>query len=71
MNDLIFENIVLFSDIDGTLCTYDKKIPKRNLDAINRFKLLGGKFSICTGRSALSLRRAVGCVHSQFPRHYF
>lgn len=46
MNDLIFENIVLFSDIDGTLCTYDKNIPKRNLDAINRFKFLGGKFSI-------------------------
>ena len=71
MNDLIFENIVLFSDIDGTLCTYDKKIPKRNLDAINRFKLLGGKFSICTGRSALSLRRAVDVSILNFPAIIF
>ena len=71
MNDLIFENTLLFSDIDGTLCTYDKKIPKRNLDAINRFKLLGGRFSVCTGRSALSLRRAVDVSVLNFPAIIF
>ena len=59
MDNLIFKDIILFSDIDGTLCTYDKKIPEKNLAAIERFKALGGRFSVCTGRSALSLRRAV------------
>lgn len=71
MNDLIFENIILFTDIDGTLCTYDKKIPKRNLEAIQRFKKLGGKFSVCTGRSALSLRRAVDVSLFNFPAIIF
>lgn len=71
MNDLIFENIVLFSDIDGTLCTYDKKIPKRNLDARNRFKLLAESFPSGTGRSALSLRRAVDVSILNFPAIIF
>ena len=71
MNDLIFKDIVLFSDIDGTLCTYDKTIPKNNLKAINRFKSLGGRFSICTGRSALSLRKAVDVTILNFPAIIF
>ena len=71
MDNLIFKDIILFSDIDGTLCTYDKKIPAKNLAAIERFKALGGRFSVCTGRSALSLRRAVDVSIFNFPAIIF
>lgn len=71
MDNLIFKDIILFSDIDGTLCTYDKKIPEKNLAAIERFKALGGRFSVCTGRSALSLRRAVDVSIFNFPAIIF
>ena len=71
MDNLIFKDIILFSDIDGTLCTYDKKIPAKNLAAIERFKALGGRFSVCTGRSALSLRRAVDVSVFNFPAIIF
>lgn len=53
------DNILLLSDIDGTLLTYDSVIPKKNLEAIAYFKSLGGKFALATGRSVESARRAV------------
>lgn len=68
---MIFENCVLFSDIDGTLITYDKKIPERNLAAIQNFQDEGGLFTICTGRSAESLRRAFDVELLNFPAIIF
>lgn len=42
---------VLFSDMDGTLLTNDKKISAENFDAIRRYTEAGGRFGIATGRS--------------------
>lgn len=53
------KDILLVSDLDGTLIGKDFIIPERNKQAIARFKQLGGHFSIATGRSAESGRRYI------------
>lgn len=50
MSHNIFKNVLLVSDIDGTL-SYDKFIPERNIQAIHRFIQKGGNFVIATGRN--------------------
>ncbi len=45
-----FENVILFSDIDGTLTNDDGVISKENLEAIEYFTSGGGKFIISSGR---------------------
>lgn len=44
-------NYIIISDVDGTLLPTNKPIPKRNIDALNRFVANGGRFGIATGRS--------------------
>lgn len=44
-----FKNILLCSDLDGTL-TYDGVIPENNISAIKHFIDEGGKFCVSTGR---------------------
>ena len=41
----------LFSDMDGTLLSDDKKVSQENLAAIRLFVKAGGRFSVATGRS--------------------
>lgn len=41
---------VIFSDLDSTLLTDDKKICQRNIEAINAANKKGIKFVFCTGR---------------------
>lgn len=41
--------LVVF-DMDGTLLNSEKKIPKQNIDAINKLRKKGIKYSFCTGR---------------------
>lgn len=48
--NLLFKGTLLVTDLDGTLITTKKEIPKRNVEAINRFKEEGGLFSFATGR---------------------
>ncbi len=71
MHNNIFKDTILFSDIDGTLMTYKKELPKRNLEAIKHFQQGGGKFTICTGRSVESLRRAIDVSILNFPAIVF
>lgn len=50
----MFESIsevVLMSDMDGTLLTSDKKITEKDRQAIERFVSMGGKFTVSTGRT--------------------
>ncbi len=54
-NDKIFEGLLLVSDIDGTL-TELTEIPRRNLEAIQRFVRMGGTFTLCTGRPKCALK---------------
>ena len=51
-----FEKILLIADIDGTLVTDDKQIPKRNKTAIREFTENGGIFTIATGRGVTLAR---------------
>ena len=53
---MIFSDIYLFSDIDGTLGIENEGIPKRNTSAISRFVENGGNFSLCTGRMAVDIK---------------
>lgn len=43
--------MILISDMDGTLINPDLRIPQRNLDAIARFTRKGGRFTVASGRS--------------------
>ena len=46
---------MVVSDFDGTL-SYDNKISKNNLNAINDFISKGGIFTICTGRATCGIK---------------
>lgn len=45
-----FENIIICTDLDGTLLRGDKTISEENLDAIAHFQREGGYFTFITGR---------------------
>ena len=45
-----FSNIVLITDLDGTLLPHSKIVSPKDLNAIRRFKDNGGIFTIATGR---------------------
>ena len=45
-----FENVIIMTDIDGTLVTDEKKILPKDMEAINRFRAGGGVFTLATGR---------------------
>ncbi|MFI3312966.1 MAG: HAD family hydrolase [Eubacteriales bacterium] len=46
-----FQDIVLLTDLDGTLLDSNEQISQENLDAIDYFIAEGGQFGICTGRN--------------------
>ncbi len=46
-----FENILILTDLDGTFFGHGTEIPEVNREAIARFKALGGRFTLATGRS--------------------
>lgn len=54
------QDILLVSDIDGTLIDSQYQIPPRNREAIQRFMKKGGGFSIATGRSWESVLVCLG-----------
>ena len=45
-----FENVLICTDLDGTLLGSDNKISRENLEAIEYFKSEGGFFTFITGR---------------------
>lgn len=45
-----FEHILILSDFDGTFAGEKGRIVPQNLEAIERFKALGGHFTFSTGR---------------------
>lgn len=60
MKDL--SNILILTDLDGTFFGRKSRIIQRNLDAIARFRAMGGSFSIATGRMHLSLEHHIPMV---------
>lgn len=62
-----FSNIVLVSDMDGTLLNEEKQISKENLDAIHYFCKNGGKFTVASGRVYQSIECYFDELHPQLP----
>lgn len=53
-----FSDWLIVSDVDGTLNTKLRTLPKRNLDAITRFvRELNGNFTLASGRNIASLKK--------------
>ncbi|MEG2928641.1 MAG: HAD family hydrolase [Oscillospiraceae bacterium] len=48
-------DILVISDLDNTLLTAEKGIPLYNIEMIEKFQKLGGKFTVATGRSIESV----------------
>lgn len=48
---MLFKNILLAVDVDGTLYNDDCEIPQRNITAIKEFCENGGLFTLATGRA--------------------
>ena len=53
-----FSNVILMTDLDGTLLTDDKRILPQDMAAIDRFRKGGGIFTIATGRG-YSMARSI------------
>lgn len=64
---LKISDLVIFSDVDGTLITHDGTMPERNIEAIKRFKDKGGKFAICTGRAPKAAKQVAMQAGANFP----
>jgi Cof subfamily protein (haloacid dehalogenase superfamily) len=45
------DKVFLMTDLDGTLLTSKKELNAADIEAINRFRSNGGRFSIATGRT--------------------
>ncbi len=52
-----FQNLLLVSDLDGTLIGDAFQVPERNQRALQEFKEEGGRFAIATGRALDSAAR--------------
>lgn len=64
---MIFDGILLLSDIDGTLATYDRTIVPENRKAIEYFTKNGGRFGVATGRTALSSKQMTADITVNAP----
>lgn len=61
------QDILLVTDLDGTLIGKNYTIPERNVAAIKRFQQEGGNFAIATGRSVQSGARYYNIAHPNAP----
>lgn len=50
MNPKPYEGCLICTDMDGTLLKTDKELSRENAEAIKRFQLGGGLFTVATGR---------------------
>lgn len=51
-----FDDYLIVTDLDGTLYQSQHNIPQVNIDAVNEFISLGGKFAVATGRGIEAAR---------------
>ncbi len=60
-------NTVFISDFDGTLLSTDKRLTDKNIDAINKYQSLGGRFCVATGRPIQTITNYVDSVKYDLP----
>ncbi|MBQ4094495.1 MAG: Cof-type HAD-IIB family hydrolase [Oscillospiraceae bacterium] len=58
---------LVVSDVDGTLLQAGYGVPRENLDAIERFVFLGGRFTLCSGRNSESVGKLTEWVKLSAP----
>lgn len=63
----IFRDILLVSDLDGTLIGDAFQVPERNQKALRRFQQGGGRFAIATGRALDSAARYAELTYPNAP----
>lgn len=61
------KDILVVSDMDGTLLTAKEGIPNCNIETINLFCKLGGRFTVATGRTTESAGRYFDKLHINAP----
>ena len=48
--------VLLITDLDGTFLPSNKVLSEVDLDAVRKFRNMGGKFTIATGRTLQSVQ---------------
>ena len=61
------ENIMLITDLDGTLLPSSKEISAADAAAISQFRAKGGKFAIATGRTLQAAQRYLNKLKPNIP----
>lgn len=62
-----FENWLVASDVDGTLHSKRRTLPRKNYNAIKKFTELGGNFTLASGRTVVSISRAYNTIPANQP----
>ena len=62
-----FKNILICTDLDGTLLGSDRAVSRENLEAIEYFKSRGGYFTFITGRMPLCVTEIFDTVKPNVP----
>lgn len=57
-----FDGVIIVSDIDGTFLGANRRVVPENIEAIERFKKEGGRFTLATGRDAFMISQRVPMV---------
>lgn len=66
-----YNNIVLLTDLDGTLLNTSSMVSSRNKEAIEAFISGGGKFGIATGRGEKNALKFIGDLKINIPSILF
>lgn len=61
------KDIIILTDMDGTFLPSSKVASAENLEAVNRFQQMGGRFSIATGRALQASKLYFDTINVNFP----
>ncbi len=61
-----FSKVLLITDLDGTILSHDKIVSKIDMAAIEKFRSLGGKFTIATGRALHAAKPYIDAIKPDF-----
>ena len=53
---MTISELLVVSDLDGTIVPISGKISRKNLEALDKFRALGGTFTVATGRSPVQAK---------------
>ncbi len=64
---MIFDKVLLFTDMDCTLLNDNHEISEENIEALEKFVSLGGRFAFASGRAPQSLKRYTEKIMPNMP----